>query len=144
MICVDPSVAAKWILTEERSDLARALLEAAHRADEPIVAPYLLPLEIANILRQRMRGPDRFTRRQALSLLDEFLALPIAFHTPPGLHLRALELADTHGLPAAYDAHYVAVAESLGCDLWSDDRRLLRSLAGAFPFVRPLAVSATA
>jgi len=47
-------------------------------------------------------------------------------------------LADTHGLRAAYDAHYLALAQHLACDFWTDDQRLLRSLAGALPFVRDL------
>ena len=58
MICVDASVAVKWLLNEERSDRARALYLAALLAGEPIVAPVLLPLEVTNILRQRMRGSD--------------------------------------------------------------------------------------
>jgi predicted nucleic acid-binding protein len=56
MICVDASVAVKWILNEENSDRANALYRAAMRTGETIVAPPLLPLEVTNILRQRMRG----------------------------------------------------------------------------------------
>ena len=46
---------------------------------------------------------------------------------PRTLYGRALEIAEQHDLPAAYDAHYVALAD------------LLRALGGNLPFVRPIA-----
>src|SRR5438094_844573 len=122
MICVDASLAVKWILREERTELARALYRASLRSNEEIIAPPLLPIEVTNILRQRMRAQDELSLEDANALLDAFLALPITFHSPPGLHQRALALAVGFGLPAAYDAHYVALAEHFGCDLWTDDQ----------------------
>lgn len=139
MICVDASVAAKWILEEE--DWAReaeALLGATLRAGEPIVAPPLLPFEITNILRRRQRATTPVSLERVLLLLEEFLRLPIALHNSPGMHRRALLLADAYGLPAAYDAHYLALAEQFDCVLWTDDRRLLRTLDGRLPFVRSI------
>lgn len=139
MICVDASVAAKWILEEE--DWAReaeALLGATLRAGEPIVAPPLLPFEITNILRRRQRATTPVSLERVLLLLEEFLRLPIALHNSPGMHRRALVLADAYGLPAAYDAHYLALAEQFDCVLWTDDRRLLRTLDGRLPFVRSI------
>lgn len=58
MICVDASVAGKWILEEEQSDRAKALYRSALLAREPIVAPPLLPTEVTNILRQRTHAQD--------------------------------------------------------------------------------------
>jgi predicted nucleic acid-binding protein len=136
VICVDASVAVKWILDEDHADEAKDLYRAALRTGEPIVAPPLLPIEVTDILRQRMRAADGLTRDEATDLLDDFLAFPIDVQNPAGLHRRALVLADAHGLPAAYDAHYVALAEGLGCDLWTDDRRLLRLVGSNLAFVR--------
>ena len=136
MICADASVAVKWILEEDYSDEAKALYRATLRAGEPIVAPPLLPIEVTNILRQRMRAADGPTLGEATALLDDFLAFPIDLHNPAGLHRRALVLADAHGLPAAYDAHYLALAELLDCELWTDDQRLLRLVANSLSFVR--------
>jgi predicted nucleic acid-binding protein len=138
MICVDASLAVKWILEEEESDRAKALYRETLHAGEPIVAPPLLPIEVTNILRQRMRASDGLTRDEARALLDDFLAFPIDLHNPAGLHRRALLLADDYGLPAAYDAHYVALAEFAGCDLWTADARLLKNLSGRLPFVKAL------
>jgi predicted nucleic acid-binding protein len=136
MICVDASVAIKWLLKEERSDRAVALYEATAKANQPTVAPALLPLEVTNILRQRMRGQDGISLIRATEHLAAFLALPIEFHNSAGLHHEALVLADALELPATYDAHYLALAEHLGCEMWTDDQRLIRRVSTSLPFVR--------
>jgi predicted nucleic acid-binding protein len=138
MIAVDASVAAKWIFTEDYSNLARALLHAALSAAEPIVAPPLLPIEVTNIMRQRMHR-EALPLQVAQEQLAAFLAIPVGLRAPHTLYRRALEVAEEHGLPAAYDAHYVALADLLGCVLWTDDQRLLRALGGRLTFVRPIA-----
>ena len=138
MICVDASVAVKWILNEERSVLARALYRNSVDADQTIVAPPLLPAEVTNILRQRMRGADRLSLLEATGRLNRFLSLSISIFNPAGLHLAALALADTYGLPATYDAHYLALAEYLDCVFWTDDLRLLRRVQPVLPYVRAI------
>jgi predicted nucleic acid-binding protein len=139
VICVDATVAIKWLLIEERSEQAVALYDTTVQARQAIVAPHLLPLEVTNILRQRMRAKDGPSLIDATMLLDDFLKLPIEFHNPGGLHRPALVLADALSLPAAYDAHYLALAEYLGCELWTDDQRLLRQVGDRLPFVRWIA-----
>jgi predicted nucleic acid-binding protein len=136
VICVDASVAVKWVLEEERSDLALALYDAVVQAGQSIVAPPLLPLELTNILRQRMRANSEVSLAYATEQLDDFLALPIDYHNPVGLHHQALVLADALDLPATYGAHYLPLAEHLGCELWTDDQRLIRHVATSLPFVR--------
>jgi predicted nucleic acid-binding protein len=138
MICVDASVAVKWVLDEERSDRAKALFRATERAGRDIVAPTLLPLEVTNILRQRTRAANGLALEAAIRILDRFLALPIAIHAPDDLHRRALALAHAFDLPAAYDARYLALAEHFGCDLWTDDERLFRRVERSLPFIRRL------
>lgn len=139
MICVDASVVIKWLVPEERSDRAIALFDATTRDDQTIVAPHLLPLEVTNILRQRMRVEGGISLVRATEHLDAFLAFSIEYHNPEGLHGQALALAAAHGLPATYDAHYLALAEHLGCDLWTDDQCLLRQVGTSLAFVRGLA-----
>ena len=135
MICVDASAAVKLVIKEEQSDQARALFHSTVQAGESIVAPSLLLFEATNIIRQRVR------RREALSLIDahqalaNFLALPIDIHSPPGLHQLAFSIANTYDLPAAYDAHYLALAQRLDCDFWTSDMRLLRRVHPHLSFV---------
>lgn len=135
MICVDASVVAKWLFPEEHSELALALVAASAQAGQRIVAPTLLPIEVTNIIRQRMLR-DGLSLGQATRLLGQYHAFSIAISAPEALSERALALADAHNLPAVYDAHYLALAELLGCELWTSDRRLLRALGGKLPFVK--------
>ncbi len=138
MICVDASVAVKWVVEEERSDQATVLYNAVLSAGRAIVAPPLLPIEVTNILLRRTRSADRWPLDLATARLERFLDLPIAIHNPDDLHSRALALAHAFDLPAAYDAHYLALAETLGCELWTDDERLWRRVESRIPLVRRL------
>ena len=73
----------------------------------------------------------------ATARLEDFLMLPIERLEPPSLHHRALALTELHSL-GAHDAHYVALAEMYGCDLWVDDDRLLRAVRGRLTFVKSI------
>ena len=68
--------------------------------------------------------------------MAEALSLPIELRTDADLHVRATDLAARFGLPAAYDAHYLALAERLGAPLWTTDRRLVNSVQAALPWVQ--------
>ena len=136
MICVDSSVAVKWILEEDLTAQADALFLAAQRAATPIVAPALLLFEVTNIVRQQMRGERGISFVSASRALNDFLAFGIEIHAPPRLHQLALQFADDYELPAAYDAHYLALSHLLGCEFWTADVRLLRRVQRTMPFAR--------
>lgn len=138
MICLDASVAVKLILKEDASDRAEALFSATREAHEAIVGPPLLWIEVTNIVLQRTRIRDGLTFDEAVAQLDRFVAFGIELRNPDGLHRHALALAHAYELPAAFDAHYLALAEWLDCTLWTDDRRLLRGVGNRLPFVRPI------
>lgn len=133
ILVVDASVVVQVILRDPHTDQARALFKQADVRGDEIVAPQLLLFEATNVIRKRIRH-DRASLDVGLQLLDDLLALPITPLDPPGLHHRALALAHAHNL-GAHDAHYVALADLLGCNVWADDGHLLRA-AGRLPFVR--------
>ncbi|MBV9279426.1 MAG: type II toxin-antitoxin system VapC family toxin [Chloroflexi bacterium] len=135
MICVDSSVAAKWLLREQYSTKSRALLRTQLEEQQLIIAPPLLPIEIANILRQRIRA-GALTPGHAQRRLSRFLALPLTVLAPPDLYSRALAIAVERNLPAVYDPLYVALAESMACPLWTADQKLIRAVGTHFPFIR--------
>jgi predicted nucleic acid-binding protein len=135
VICVDASVAVKWIIEEEFSEQALALVRRADRAADRIVAPALMPFEVGNIIRKQMRR-EGMTLATAESLFADFLKTPVEHWSSHELHHEALRIADHYNLPAINDAHYVALAERLGCDLWTADLRLQRNVGSRLPFVR--------
>jgi predicted nucleic acid-binding protein len=104
--------------------------------DEPrLVAPTLFRYEVVNALRQFVRH-GVMAPGKAAQVLAEALALPVELIGDEALHQRALELAGRFSLPAAYDAHYLALAERLGAPLWTIDRRLKSAVGDSLPEVR--------
>src|SRR3989304_5260053 len=102
MICVDASLAGKWIFPEEYSEQALSLVDACARPRGRIVAPPLLTVEVTNIIRQRMRS-QHIPLTQACDLLGAFLAFPVRLRTLPILHREVLVIAANYGLTAVYD-----------------------------------------
>jgi len=86
-----------------------------------------LHYEVTNGLYQQQKygllSPE--TIRDSLELA---LSLPINLVGEVGLHQRAREIATQYKLPATYDAHYLALAEGMGIELWTADARLVNTL----------------
>ncbi len=90
---------------------------------EHLAAPELIDLEVLSVLRRSERVGALNTRRAALAVRDlRDLPLDRAPHLP--LVRRCWEL---RGNVTAYDAAYVALAETLGVPLLTADRRLAAS-----------------
>jgi predicted nucleic acid-binding protein len=49
---------------------------------------------------------------------------------------RALSIAQDTSQQQAYDVQYLALAERLGSEYWTDDRRFVLAASGAFPQVK--------
>ena len=47
-------------------------------------------------------------------------------------------LATRFNRPAAYDAHYLALAEMMNCEFWTADRRLFNVVRDELPWVHRL------
>ena len=94
-----------------------------------MAAPHLMPVEVANALHRRVTR-NEMSVEVAAHLIENLLSSGIELHETPNLHGRALELASLTQQGAVYDAHYLALAETLGCDLWTADERFYR---GASP-----------
>jgi predicted nucleic acid-binding protein len=139
VVIVDASIAIKWTLNESDSSAALALL--AHWNDEEIevLAPALLAYEVTNALYRRVRKgeiPFEDARRGLTEII--FKVVEFDFPEDPDFNIRALELGQQCGLPAAYDSHYLALAEREGCELWTADLRMWNSVNGKLDWLRRL------
>ena len=129
-VVVDASVAIKWLVREEHTDKALAILSTWHDEDVTPVAPYLLPFEVTNAL-HRMVFRGRLAVGDASRMVSRLLGSRLELHQTAELHARALALATELQQGAVYDAHYLALAEELGCELWTADQRFHRAAEGA-------------
>ena len=134
-VVVDASVAFKWLVEEENSDKATALTRLWDDEGTQLAAPHLMPFEVANALHRRVMRGD-LAVEVATELMQDLLSLGVALHEMPNLHRRALELASRLKQGAVYDAHYLALAESLGCELWTADQRFYRAASTGVDNVR--------
>ncbi len=136
-VVVDTSLVVKWLIEESDSDKANQLARLWVRNNVEPVAPYLLPIEVANVLYQRVRRSQLSSEFAGLRM-DDFFDYGLQFIQPVGLHRRAIELATQSQQGAAYDAHCLALAELLGCEYWTADERFYNAVSPAYPQVRLL------
>ncbi len=133
MHCVDANVVLRVLTAPEHPAVAQLWSEFAVAGTE-VIAPTLLTYELANALHQQWHA-SRLDPAGAQGLLDVAQALPIELHGDEQLHVRALELAVEHRLPATYDAHYLALAERFRVPLWTCDGRLAGAVRERLPWV---------
>jgi predicted nucleic acid-binding protein len=134
-ICVDASLVVKLVVEEEYSPQVRTLWRNWIEAGYGLAAPPLLRYEVASVLRKQVNRGLRTTSesRRALELA---LAFDIQYIEPADFHQRAFDLAGRLGRPAAYDAHYLALAEHLACEFWTADEWLVKAVQGSAPWVK--------
>ncbi|HZK49204.1 MAG TPA: type II toxin-antitoxin system VapC family toxin [Thermoleophilia bacterium] len=121
-VCVDASFILRLFMGPDE-ETAWRLWDSWLARGSSIHSPALLGYEIANAL-HRYRRAGFLSLSSADLVLDAALSLPTRLHSGRELHARALRLAADLSLPATYDAHYLAVAEQFGAELWTADARL--------------------
>ena len=117
MIVLDASLVIELLAN---SPLAATIRGDLAERDEPFIAPHLLDLEVANVLRN-LRTADRIEASRCERILEELAAFPAErrAHTP--LLGRIWELRHNF---TAYDAAYIALAETTGATLYTCDAKL--------------------
>ena len=121
---IDANLIAALVVPLPYSDQATQKIVAWKRAGLELLAPVLLEYELTAILRKAVVA-QWLTTDLAAEAIGEILSLSIQCLPPTAhLHERALRWADRLGHSKAYDAHYLALAEQEGIELWTADRRL--------------------
>ena len=133
-VCVDSGIVLKLVLNEPDSHQAEALWTTWLESDRRPAAPPLFPIELTAVLRKQVyRGA--LTEHQGRQALDQALAFDVALLSYADLHVRAWELATKLNRPTAYDAHYLALAEELGCEFWTAATRLHNAVKDTLSWV---------
>ena len=115
MIVLDASAALTGLLN---AGPARESL-----ASEQLHAPHLVDSEVASGLRRHVAS-NRIGADEGWAALDAWRRLGLTRYAMHGLLERVWELRENL---SAYDAGYVALAESLGCSLVTADARISRA-----------------
>ena len=118
MIVIDASVLANAI-ADDAADGKRARAELLGLAGD-LAAPDLVDVETVAVLRKRWLA-GTLTARRFSAAIGDLERLDLELYPTLPLMRRAYELRQN---VTVYDASYVALAELLGCELLTGDKRL--------------------
>jgi predicted nucleic acid-binding protein len=110
------------------------LWEEWHEAGRSAVAPTLLYYEVSNAIHRYVVHGELLPEEGA-EVLEAALGLNITLYGDVSLHRRASRMANRLALPATYDAHYLALAETLNAEFWTADHRLVSAVKPVLPWV---------
>ena len=131
--CVDANLIVR-LVAEPRDEPVWRRWQAWENQRQPLVAPTLLRYEVTNALYRAQFHGARSAAATRLALRTALL-LPVRLYDDPDLHGSAIDFAARFPLPAAYDAHYLALADKLGAEFWTADRRLANTVRPHLPWV---------
>lgn len=117
MIVVDASAVVEALL---RLPAAAAVEQIMFAPRQTLNAPHLLDVEVAQVIRRHVAS-NEITQQQGRAALADLADLPLRRYAHDVFLERIWELRDNL---TAYDAVYVALAESLDAPLLTRDRRL--------------------
>ena len=121
MIVLDASAAAAVLLNLGRD--APRIRERMGQAGDDLHAPHLFEIEVASVLRRHALNGSLSPGRARLAL-GRLSALSISLYPHSAMLPRIWELRDN---VSAYDAAYIALAETLEAPLVTRDARLARA-----------------
>lgn len=137
VVVVDASLALKWVLIEQDSVAALALLGQWTNEGKRTIAPALFTYEVTNIIyRQAVIG--KLTYDEAARGLAKLFSLGVSLRLAQYKEIskQAMMFARDFHLPATYDAHYLALAQHENCEYWTADTRLWNAVQAKLNWVR--------
>jgi len=133
-LCVDANLVVRFFT--DPSDIRVQRLWRSWRDDgRTFVAPLLFRYEVTNAL-YRFGRADKENPIDMTPTLHDVFALPFELYQDQAFHATAMKLAGRFNLSAAYDAHYLALADYLGVEFWTADKKLANPVRHALPWVR--------
>jgi len=135
-VVVDANIAIKWVLVENDSEIAKALLAEWKKKQMIVYVPTLLSYEVTNILYREVRAGRITTETAENSINMIHRVVSPVYSRNAALNLRAMAMAKHFDLSAAYDSHYLALAELKECTLWTADSRMWRAVKDQLDWVQ--------
>ena len=133
-VCCDANLVVRYVTTPAAANVAKTW--SSWLADSvEVIAPSLFRFEVTNAI-HRFGRASKLSLPDTSKLLDNALGLGIHFVDFPDMHERALSMSRELNRPAAYDAHYLALAESHGVELFTSDHRLFNAARHRFSWIR--------
>jgi predicted nucleic acid-binding protein len=132
---MDANLVLNWLLPDERSETADAAQQELAAQGYELVAPPLLYVEVASVLRNAVHF-GRLSVGEGEAAFERFRSFGIESVNHGELHIQAWSIARDFKMTKAYDAQYLALAEILGCDVWTMDERLVNATQGRFTHLR--------
>lgn len=133
---LDASAALCWVLTRTASSYALRLRDDYRAGVHNLISPSIFPAECASALTKCERQ-KLIPVGDADFFLDEIMSTPPTMHPYEPLVSRAVDISSRYR-SGFYDCLYVALAEREGCELVTDDGKLVANLKPQFPFIIPL------
>jgi predicted nucleic acid-binding protein len=134
---LDASAALCWVLPRPNSGKALQLRADFQNAVHELIAPSVFSGEVASALTKAERQ-KLIPVGDARPLLGRVMRTPPIMHPYEPLLDRAVDIS-SQTRSGLYDCLYVALAEREGCELVTDDQKLVANLKPHFPFIVPLA-----
>jgi predicted nucleic acid-binding protein len=136
-VCVDTNIVFR-LITDRDDDAVWQLWDRWRNEGRTVIAPSLLRYELTNAI-YRLGRAQSFPRAEVLTLLNAGLSLEIVMHDDLDLHADAAEFAARFSQPAAYDAHFLALAARENVDFYTGDRKLWNAVRHQLPWVHLVA-----
>jgi predicted nucleic acid-binding protein len=126
-VVIDSNIFIGTLLQHPMRVQCRALL-AENSANQHVYAPTLWLYEVTSTLTRAVRDGN-IAREEAQQAIDKFLRYGVHLIAPDQrLSVAALDWTLRLNRAAAYDSFYLALAQSLNCDFWTADRKLVRAV----------------
>ncbi len=125
---VDASITLRLVLPDVLREPCKALIARFVEGGFELVAPALWAYETTFALSEAVHF-GQLTPEEGRQALVQVMTLGVRLVPPDDvLNREAFEWTLRLGRASAYDSYYLALARTLGCDLWTADRRLLNTV----------------
>ncbi len=133
-VSIDASFSLKLVLDEPDRERVQRQWATWRDAGYGFFVPWLWFFESHATLRSRITTGE-LDEAEAMRAWRALLGHGVSAVSPEGMFDRAWVLARELSQRRTYDMAYFAVAELLGCELWTADKKVVNAAQGRFPWL---------